>query len=171
MRGLLIGRFQPFHMGHIYVIKEIQKEVDETVICIGSAQLSHSLENPFTAGERVMMIRNSLHENKIKKNYYIIPVPDVNNNSLWVSHLKSLTPPFSKVYSGNALVKRLFKEQGIKVETPPMYNRKEYSGTEIRQRMLKGEAWEKFVPKAVAGVIEEVRGVERLKNLVMGDKI
>lgn len=171
MRGLLIGRFQPFHNGHVYVIKEISKEVDEIIIGIGSAQLSHSLENPFTAGERVMMISKSLYENGIDKNYYIIPIPDVNNNSLWVSHLKSLTPPFSKVYSGNPLVKRLFLEQGIKVVTPPLYNRKEYSGTEIRRRILEGEPWEDLVPKAVVDVIEEIDGVNRIRDLLKGDKI
>jgi nicotinamide-nucleotide adenylyltransferase len=171
MRGLLIGRFQPFHKGHIYVIKEIQKVVDEVVICIGSAQRSHSMENPFTAGERVMMIKKSLYENDIKKNYYILPVPDVDNNSVWISHIKSLTPPFSKVYTGNTLVKRLFKEQGIEVETPPMYNREEFSGTEIRRRMLEGESWEEFVPEAVTNVIEEVDGVGRLKDLAKSDKI
>ena len=171
MRGLLIGRFQPFHNGHIYVIKEIQKVVDEVIICIGSAQKSHSLENPFTAGERVMMIKKSLYKNGIKKNYYILPVSDVDNNSVWISHIKSLTPPFSKVYTGNTLVKRLFKEQGVEVETPPMYNREEFSGTQIRQRMLEGKQWKKFVPKAVADVIEEVNGVGRIKDLAKSDKI
>ncbi len=171
MRGLLIGRFQPFHRGHIYVINEIQKVVDEIIICIGSAQKSHSPENPFTAGERVMMIKKSLYENGIKKNYYILPVPDVDNNSVWVSHINSITPPFSKVYSGNALVKRLFSERGIEVDTPPMYNRKEFSGTEIRRRMLDGEPWEEFVPKAVVDVVEEVDGIKRLKDLAKSDKI
>lgn len=171
MRGLLIGRFQPFHKGHVYVIKEILKEVDEIIICIGSAQASHSLENPFTAGERLMMISKSLFENGIKKNYYIIPIQDINNNSLWVSQLRSLTPPFEKVYSGNALVKRLFAEVGIKVVTPPMYNREEYSGTEIRRRMLSGEVWEELVPKAVVEVVKEVDGVKRLKDLAKSDKI
>ncbi len=171
MRGLLIGRFQPFHKGHIYVIKEICKEVDEIIIGIGSAQLSHSIENPFTAGERIMMISKSLFENGIEKNYYIIPIPDVNNNSLWVSHLKSLTPPFSKVYSGNPLVKRLFLEEGIEVLTPPLYNREMYSGTEIRRRMLEGEPWEDSVPKAVVDVIEEIDGVQRIRDLLKSDKI
>lgn len=170
MRGLLIGRFQPFHNGHTYVIKEILKEVDEIVIGIGSAQRSHTLENPFTAGERVTMISKSLFENRIKKNYYILPVPDVDNNSLWVAHVKSLTPPFAGVYSGNSLVKRLFAEIGIKVKTPPMYNRNEYSGTEIRKRIISGLPWEKLVPKAVVDVIKEVNGVERLRDLSKSDR-
>ncbi len=170
MRGLLIGRFQPFHNGHIYVIKEIKKEVDEVIICIGSAQKSHSLKDPFTSGERVMMIKKGLYENGIKKNYYIIPIPDVENNSLWVSHVKSLAPPFSKVYSGNTLVKRLFKEKKSMAATPPMYNRSEYSGTEIRRRMLEGESWEDLVPKGVVEVVKEVDGINRILDLAKSDK-
>lgn len=170
MRGLLIGRFQPFHKGHLYVIKEILKEVDEIIIIIGSAQLSHTLDDPFSAGSRVAMISKGLAEEGIEKHYYIIPIPDVGNNSLWVSHVKSLTPPFRIVYSGNPLVKRLFKEAGIKVKTPPLYNRKEYSGTEIRRRMLAGEAWEHLVPKAVVEIVKETDGIKRLKDLSMNDK-
>ncbi|MEM0023032.1 MAG: adenylyltransferase/cytidyltransferase family protein, partial [Archaeoglobaceae archaeon] len=49
MRALFIGRFQPYHLGHHEVVKKILEEVDELIIGIGSAQESHSLENPFTA--------------------------------------------------------------------------------------------------------------------------
>jgi nicotinamide-nucleotide adenylyltransferase len=170
-RGLLIGRFQPFHNGHIYVVREVLKDVREIILGIGSAQKSHSLENPFTAGERLMMISKSLAENGIDRHYYIIPIPDVDNNSLWVSHVQSLTPPFDRVYSGNTLVKRLFGEVGIPVETPPMYNRKEFSGTEIRRRILAGEPWKDLVPEGVVSVIEEVRGVERMRDLSRDDKV
>ncbi|MEK6977598.1 MAG: nicotinamide-nucleotide adenylyltransferase [Candidatus Hydrothermarchaeota archaeon] len=171
MRGLLIGRFQPFHNGHLYVVKEILKEVDELVIAIGSSQRSHTVENPFTGGERLMMISKSLAENGIAKRHYIIPIPDMDNNSIWVSHVRSLTPPFEKVYSGNTLVKRLFLEVGVKVTTPPLYNREEYSGTEIRARILKGGPWEGLVPRAVVEVIREVDGVRRMRDLSKGDKI
>jgi|TARA_B100001971_G_C18228370_1_gene562159 nicotinamide-nucleotide adenylyltransferase len=170
MRGLLIGRFQPFHKGHIYVVKKILKEVDELIICIGSSQLSHTLNNPFTAGERLMMIANSLAGNKIVKKCYIIPIQDVNNNSLWVSHVRSLTPPFDKVYSGNVLVKRLFREVGLEVTTPPLFNRKEYSGTEIRRRMILGEQWESLILKTVKEVIKEVKGIERIRELAKSDQ-
>ncbi len=48
MRGLYIGRFQPYHLGHQAVLEKIAEEVDEIVIVIGSAQESHTAENPFT---------------------------------------------------------------------------------------------------------------------------
>lgn len=164
-RAFYIGRFQPFHLGHHTVIKEIAKDVDELVIGIGSAQLSHTPENPFTAGERIMMISRSLAD--LDLHYYVIPIQDVYRNSVWVSHVTSMTPPFSVVYSNNPLVSRLFIEAGYNVTYSPMYNRTEYSGTEIRRRMLAGEGWEKLVPPAVVEVINEIKGVERLKSVSM----
>ncbi|AEF97228.1 nicotinamide-nucleotide adenylyltransferase [Methanotorris igneus] len=163
MRGFIIGRFQPFHNGHLNVIKKISKEVDELIIGIGSAQKSHTLDNPFTAGERIMMITKTLKNFDFQ--YYVIPINDIEFNAIWVSYVEALTPPFDVVYSGNSLVRELFEERGYMVKKPEMFNRKEYSGTEIRRRMLNGEEWEPLVPKEVAEVIKEIRGVERLIRL------
>lgn len=162
-RAFYIGRFQPFHLGHHTVISEIARNVDELVIGIGSAQLSHTPENPFTAGERIMMISRSLED--LDLHYYVIPISDIYRNSIWVAHVKSMTPPFSVVYSNNPLVSRLFNEAGYEVKYSPMYNRCEYSGTEIRRRMLLGEMWENLVPGAVVEVIDEIKGVERLRDV------
>ena len=82
---------------------------------------------------------------------------------------RSLTPPFKDVYSNNPLVSRLFLESGYDLKYSPMYNREEYSGTEIR-RMLADEDWESLVPEAVVEVIKEINGVERLKAVsIKGD--
>lgn len=164
-RAFYIGRFQPFHLGHLKVISEIAKEVDELIIGIGSAQLSHTPENPFTAGERIMMISRGLAG--LDLHYYVIPISDIYRNAIWVAHVRSMTPPFSTVFSNNPLVSRLFHEASYEVKYSPMYNRQEYSGTEIRRRMLAGEDWEKLVPEAVVEVVREIKGVERLKDVSM----
>ena len=166
VRGILIGRMQPIHKGHIQVIKKILEEVDEIVIGIGSAQLSHELKDPFTAGERVVMVTQALAEENIDPSrYYIIPMEDINYNAIWTAHVKLMTPPFSIVYSGNSLVKQLFAEEGFEVRQPPLFDRLNLSGTEVRKRILEDENWQDLVPKAVADVIYEINGVERIKNL------
>jgi nicotinamide-nucleotide adenylyltransferase len=50
-----------------------------------------------------------------------------------------------------------------------MYERALHSGTEIRRRILSGEDWEKLVPDAVAGVIREIGGVERIRQIARND--
>lgn len=166
MRGLLVGRMQPVHEGHLQVIKTILQEVDEVIIGIGSAQLSHTLKDPFTAGERVMMLTKALSENSINASkYYIIPIQDVACNSIWVAHIRMLTPPFEYIYSGNPLVQRLFVEAGYRVTQPPLFNREIYSGTEVRRRMLTNEDWESLIPDSVVNVIWEIDGISRIKDL------
>lgn len=166
VRGILIGRMQPVHNGHMQVINKILEDVDEIIIGIGSAQLSHELKDPFTAGERVVMITQALADLGIDASrYYIIPMQDINFNALWTSHVKMLTPPFSIVYSGNPLVKQLFEEEGYEVRQPPLYDRLHLSGSEVRRRILADENWEELVPKATRDVINEINGTERLKNL------
>ncbi|MDK2791130.1 MAG: nicotinamide-nucleotide adenylyltransferase [Methanothermococcus sp.] len=176
MRAFIIGRWQPFHNGHMNIIKKISEEVDEIIIGIGSAQKSHTLTDPFTAGERIMMITKTLEKLDLQNgapinHHYVIPIKDIEFNAIWVSYVEALTPPFDIVYTGNALVKELFEERGYPVKKPKMYNRKEYSGTEIRKKMLNGESWEHLVPSEVVDVINEINGVERLKRLSEKDYI
>ena len=165
-RGLLIGRMQPVHKGHISVIQETLKEVDELVIGIGSAEKSHTLSNPFTGGERILILTKALREYNIDPSrYYILPLEDIACNSLWVGHVTMLTPPFCRVYSGNSLVQQLFQEANIPYTQPPLFNRTEYSGTEVRRRMLNNDNWEKLVPNSVIKVLKEINGIQRIQKL------
>ena len=168
MRALYVGRFQPYHHGHHAVITEVAAEVEELIICIGSAQRSHELDNPFTAGERYLMISKSLRDAGIF-NVYIVPVLDVNRNAVWVSHVESLIPPVDIIYAHNPLTERLFKERDYETRAPPLFNRSEYSGSEIRRRILSNKDWESLVPDAVIAVIKEIEGEKRLKDLARAD--
>jgi nicotinamide-nucleotide adenylyltransferase len=166
-RGFYIGRFQPYHNGHQYILEKIARTSDEIIIGVGSAQLSHEPANPFTAGERVLMITRALKH--LGCPLYVIPIEDIRRNALWVAHVRSMTPPFDTVYSGNPLVVRLFEEEGVCVESPAMYERDSHSGTEIRRRILEGEEWESLVPTAVEQVIREIDGVERIRQIARND--
>jgi len=170
-RGLYVGRFQPFHLGHLSAIKEVLKEVDELVVVIGSAQYSHNFNNPFTAGERLVMVRKALEECGVDSGrVWIVPVPDVHLHMMWVSSVEGYTPHFDVVYSNEPLTRRLFMEARYQVKPIRFFNRKDYSSTEIREKMVKDENWEKLVPKSVRTLIKEIDGVNRLKDLTKTDK-
>ena len=170
-RGLLVGRFQPFHLGHLYCVQHIMKKLSEVIIAIGSAQFSHTLHNPFTAGERITMIRHALDEAKIDPaKYYLIPVRDLRIHDLWVPNLVSQTPRFEVVFSNEPVTSRLFKEAGFGVEPIPFYDRETYSSTEIRERVVRGANWEKLAPSSVAAYIKSIFGDERLRELALSDR-
>jgi nicotinamide-nucleotide adenylyltransferase len=166
-RGFYIGRFQPYHNGHQSVLERIAGMVGEIVIGVGSAQQSHQVDNPFTAGERVLMITRALED--LDCPLYVIPIEDIQRNALWVAHVRSMTPPFETVYSSNPLVVQLFAESGMEVTSPDMYERHTLSGTEIRRRILNDEDWTHLVPEPVVDVIKEIGGVERLKRIAGSD--
>ena len=168
---MFVGRFQPFHKGHLEVILRLLKKVDELIIAIGSAQKSHELDNPFTVGERITMIRESLREAGVDDSrYWLIPIPDVPMHSVWVSQVISYTPSFDVVFSNEALTRRLFIEAKFKVEFIEFVQRELFSATEIRRRMLSGERWEELVPNKVAEYIKQIKGVERIIELAKEDR-
>jgi len=171
-RGVFVGRFQPFHKGHLEVIKKIVDEVDELVIIVGSSQYSHRLDNPFTAGERITMIRKALEEEGIHlSRIWIIPVPDVHQHALWVSQIVGYSPKFDVVYANEPLTSRLFMEASFRVESMPFIKRRVYLATEIRKRMLAGENWKELVPSSVARFIEDIDGDVRLRELNKTDTV
>ncbi len=171
-RGLYVGRFQPFHLGHLDAIKNVLEEVEEIVIVIGSAQYSHNINNPFTAGERLVMIRNALEEAEIDQaRVWVVPVPDVHLHMMWVSAVEGYTPKFHIVYTNEPLTKRLFMEAGYKVKGIPFFERQFYSSTIVREKMLLDDSWQTLVPKSVADFITEIDGVNRTRELNRTDKM
>jgi nicotinamide-nucleotide adenylyltransferase len=166
-RGIFIGRFQPFHLGHIAAIKFAFKKVDELAIVVGSAQASYESQNPFTAGERISMIKDSLNsDSKIDcKKTLIIPVPDTNIHSTWTHSVDMLVPKYEIVFTNNTFTGYLFVQRNIEVTEPKLLNRSDLSGTEIRRRMMKNLKWTHLVTEQTQSVIERVGGVERLKKI------
>ncbi len=163
MRGFYIGRFQPYHNGHHHMVEEIAEQVDELVLGIGSAGDSHSPRNPFTAGERVMMLTKSVAE--FDMTTYVVPIEDLERNSVWVSHVESMSPAFDVAFSNNPLVVQLFDEAGVEVRQSPMFRREVLEGTELRQRMIEGDEWRNLVPEPVIDVIDEIGGIERIQRV------
>lgn len=164
--GVLVGRFQPFHNGHLKAVRFALKYVDLLYIAVGSSQKSHEPRNPFTAGERIKMIKMAIDEAGIDcKKIIIVPVPDAEQHSVWVSYVDALVLGYSVVFSNEPLTTQLFKERGFKVVSVPLENRLNYKGTGIRERMEAGKPWKHLVPKAVAEIIADINGEDRVRNI------
>lgn len=170
-RGIFIGRFQPFHNGHLSILNAMESapDIEEMLVGIGSYQydFQHKKpdqwidENPFTGPERSCML--SLALSKIGKPSEIIPIPDIHDFPRWVSYVEGLAPKFEVVYSGNTIVKELFEKSGYEVRS---VSENSVSATTIRGMMARGESsWKKLVPEDIADYISSIKGEERVKNL------
>jgi nicotinamide-nucleotide adenylyltransferase len=181
-RGLMIGRFQPFHNGHLHLSKQILQECNELIIAIGSAQFNYIYKDPFTAGERVLMIHAALIESGIDlAKCYIIPVINDENNARWFGHLRSMVPHFDIIYSGNEFVKSLVLQESIGVKKPEFSKKNEFNGTNIRKQLAGAtnttttkrttalQNWKTLVPNSVSRLIEEVDGVNRVRILLTSE--
>ncbi|NIN52536.1 MAG: nicotinamide-nucleotide adenylyltransferase [Nitrososphaeria archaeon] len=171
-RGIFVGRFNPFHKGHLKAIMKILKEVGELIIVVGSSEKDYEVENPFTTGERIMMIRAALDEADVEASrYFIIPVPDIHSHKTWVMHIIAYVPPFDVVYSNNVIVTEPFKDMGFAVKPVLLFERELFSATEVRKRMLEDGNWEELVPGAIAEYIKRIKGVERIHRLSETDRV
>ena len=162
-KGLILGRFQPFHLGHLRLIEAVNDDNLEPIICIGSAQEGRTKDNPFTTEERRIMVEAVV--SRLDCEYQIYEIPDVNNNDLYVSHLETFVPDFDTVYSGNSLVLKLFKATGYRIVMPEMVNRDVWEGAAIRQAMMVGDEWETAVPPQIVDIIHDLNVIEKLQNL------
>lgn len=166
-RAFYIGRFQPFHMGHLHAIKWILSREPEVIVGIGSAQQSFDPKNPFTAGERVLMIWETLRREKLLDRVIIVMVPDtLFEHSKWVCNIRTFSPPFSRAYTNDELSRMLLEEAGYPVSPIPFLEREKYSGTLIRQLMAQQkQEWRALVPPETAKVIDSIRGEERVHRI------
>jgi nicotinamide-nucleotide adenylyltransferase len=163
MRSLFIGRFQPFHLGHLSVVQNILKEAGELIIAIGSAEQNFLYDNPFTASERLEIIRAALDEAKIpREKYWLVAVRNIENYALWVEHVTKLVPQFQVVYTGSAIVRELFEAHGG-FEVRGVEFKINASGTKVREMMERGSEWKSFLPKSVAEWVERLKGCERVQ--------
>jgi len=167
LTGLYVGRFQPFHLGHLYAVRFALGQVNRLIIVIGSSQRSHESRHPFTLGERIEMIRLAMEEARVPASrYQLVPVPDVDVHPTWVSLVEYSCPRFDVSYSNDPLTIRLLKESGYRVVKVVLQQRNDLSGTSIRERMLRGMPWEHLVPRSVASYIKKIHGEARIREII-----
>ena len=160
-KACFVLRAQPFHIGHLKVIKWILEKYDKIVIIIGSSQESKTNKNPFTLKERKEMINKSLKKEGIKKERYeIIEIDDVHEDKLWVEKiLKKVN--FDVVFTMNIWTKRCFDTFKIPVKEHPIFD--DISATKIRNMIKENKEWENLVPEDVKNILKKINLKERIK--------
>ncbi|MGP8071995.1 MAG: adenylyltransferase/cytidyltransferase family protein, partial [Thermoplasmata archaeon] len=187
VRGLLVGRFQPFHRGHLQVVETIRRGRPGAalLLAIGSAEESYTWKNPFTASERfeMMLLRRNAHLGGLGSiqpqprrrpevlgrwegpRIHLVPVADIRRHAQWVRYLESLLPPFDRVYTNNPLTRLLFERAGYAVESPLLYSRTKFEGEHIRQCLASDRGWRPLVPPEVARYLTEIEAPRRMATL------
>ena len=164
MNGLLIGRFQPFHLGHLEALQFALSKVDKLWVGLGSSNKPIEKNNPFTAEQRKEMILSSINDS-MKEKISIYFIPDVDNHIRWIEKIDSIVPKFDVIFSNDDLTKHLYSKRNIQVLTIPFLNRESLSGTNIRDLIVSDQKWHDLVPDGTRNFLEKTSAKEHLKNL------
>ena len=164
MNGLLIGRFQPFHLGHLEAVNFALSKVEQLYIGIGSSNKSHQLRNPFTAQERKLMITSSLDHETLKK-ISIFDIPDLNDHSKWVNSIDEIIPNYDIVFSNDDFTHSLYETKNKKIIPVVLKSREDLSGTNIRKLIENDENWYNLVPDGTKTVLLKINAKNRLEDL------
>jgi nicotinamide-nucleotide adenylyltransferase len=165
MNGLLIGRFQPFHKGHLEAVNFGLSKVENLWIGIGSSNKSNEKRNPFTADERKEMILSSL-DSKILERVKIFFVPDTGDHEKWTYHVDSIIPQYDMVFSNDEFTITLYKKRRTKVIEVPLLNRDIISGTNIREMIASDKDWFCLVPEGTRNVLLKIDAKRRLSEII-----
>lgn len=92
--GIFLGRLQPQHPGHKMMIRQIFKENDEVVLCVGSAQEitpdnPNFERNPLLIHNRLKTLHAFLEAEGFQKPYTVVTAQDIEPDSAWPAYLKT----------------------------------------------------------------------------------
>lgn len=101
---VFIGRFQPFHLGHRFVIQQALANSKQVIVLIGSASVPRSTRNPLSVAERTQMILGAFSAEEAKR-IHCVALSDVLYNDIrWVRQVQlvvsSVTGPQAQLTIG-----------------------------------------------------------------------
>ncbi len=148
--ALFIGRFQPFHLGHLDALDQIS--ATKIIIGIGSSQYSRTEDNPYTYEERKKIMEHAIDDGRVS----IMAIPDIHDEVKWPDHVLSITGPVDMIYSGNEWVRSLFERDGYTTE--PITVQKKITGTHIRSLLhTNDDTWKTLVPSSTIPLLELIK--------------
>lgn len=180
--GVIHGRFQVLHNDHLKYLLAGKERCRHMVVGItnpdhlltrdDTADPQRSLPdaNPLNYFERYTMIRSALLEAGLPySEFSVVPFP-INLPDLYRYYVPLQATFFLTIYDqwGRQKLKQ-FQAMGLHTEVlwSKSSNEKGLSGTEIRRRMVLGEAWEHLVPVCVRNLLKEWKVSERLQGLIV----
>ena len=164
MNGLLIGRFQPFHLGHLAALQFAIQKVDKLWLGLGSSNKPIEKNNPFSIEERKKMILSSI-DDSIQNKISIFPIPDLDNHVKWIQNIDTIVPDYEIIFSNDPMTEHLYSKRNVQVISIPFLKRDQLSGTRLRDLIKSDQKWDDLVPEGTKLILENLDAKNRLKIL------
>lgn len=168
--AIFIGRFQPFHKGHLYALKQAVEHGQDVLIGIGSSEQSGTESNPWSYEVRKKMVERVVNEERLSKQVVgIVGIADTESDKEWVSSVVEIVKGLGYrvdevvVVSNNSWVTETLSEVGMAVVRQGFYQRDKLEGVKIREMIflqaqdrLRYGLWQERVEPEVVEIIEEL---------------
>lgn len=154
--GVIIGRFQPLHYGHAWLIKKALERFEKLIILIGSSNIKD--ENNLWDLEKRVEILNAFikHEGLEKKIIKIDDVIDVPDDDKWLLMvLEKIGNNKFVIIGDNEWVNKIFEKAGYKVWRTGYFDRERLQGIKIRELMKNKKKWQDTVPEYLIELIDK----------------
>ena len=171
--GVLVGRFQPVHIGHEKIINIGLSLCDKLLVFVGSSNEEGTVRNPYSSDYRISLIER-IYSKEIKDGRLIIrKINDISNEN-------DLTPKWGKyvlneakkvlgqdvnliVYGKDKNIFKCFPKNVVKNLTEVYVDRNalEISATKVREYIINNdrENFEKYVNSKIYGEYDNLRKV------------
>lgn len=170
--ALFIGRFQPFHKGHLYSLEKCFELAETVIVGIGSSQESGTESNPWNFEARKEMIESLLAQAGLSgdsRKVEVVALPDLFDDKKWGDQILSVikqngVKPSEVVGVGNNdWTNRIFRSIGIDVHETGLYKRDELEGLKIRELMAKGDnSWKMRIPQSVVKWLDKYDSTKQI---------
>ena len=171
--ALIVGRFQPFHKGHLFLIKKALEKANKIIIGIGSANIIDE-NNPIDFETRKKVIKAVFYKEGIEdKLIKIVPLSDYFDDKKWLLNLVKQVGKFDLTLGHNEWTNNILKKAGYKVLKVDYYKRPLYEGWRIRKLIKEGKKWQDRVPKYIVSwlynfVSKKDKDIKKFDHVVLG---
>ncbi|UAT43325.1 adenylyltransferase/cytidyltransferase family protein [Anaplasmataceae bacterium AB001_6] len=171
---VFIGRIQPLHLGHLYVLQKALHVAHRVIVLLGSSNLPPSCHNPWSFVERKNMLLNSLKEELVYR-IHILPINDYTyDDQIWIQNVKNSIHSVIRTNDNVALIGMNKDETSYYLKLFPEfkfvaidYFFKGINATDIRDKYLcKGDIDDSLLPKYVTDFLSEFKCNDTYKLLM-----
>lgn len=151
---IFIGRFQPFHHGHEFVVKEALKKAHRVIMLIGSANSPRTIKNPFTFDERAEMILKAF-DDECRHRIWCAPIDDkLYNDHQWLQNVQTAVCHLVEKNARIGVIGHTKDDSSYYLSLFPNWeaielpNFENLSATPLRKRYLKNGEIDEQMPKS-----------------------
>ena len=172
--AVLIGRFQPFHLGHLHLVETALEKADRLLILLGSHRCAPDTRNPWSSEERQEMIAAVLTAEQLRRVTFIPLRDHLYSDNLWLADVQQKVLAESEEGDRVVLVAHRQGRSSSYLDLFPQWDLEEVPVQgEIRSSAIREaffsdagpEVWGLDLPAGVHFLLEAYRGTGRYRWL------